>query len=123
LGLAIVVLMVIGAGVAARLGGQDAAGPGMQTAAALVSVVGLALVVLRGLQRWGARAGSMAGSLPVEIRILGAVALGEGRRLLVVGVADERFLLSSGRDSVRLLSRLPAGDRAEHPGTAHEGGA
>jgi hypothetical protein len=101
-------LVMVGATVLARSDGPGPIPGGAQAVGALLLVLGVAFVGIHGLKRWSKVAARPAEGASVPIQVLGVRGLGDGRSLVVVDVEGERFLLSSGRDALKLLARISA---------------
>lgn len=104
----LVVLVALGSAAALIIRGDvsDPSTGGVKAMAAALAVVCGAALACKGLGRWKHLGITGPSRNAVPIQLLGSRGLGDGRTLLVVDVAGERFLISSGRDSVALLSKL-----------------
>lgn len=104
----LVILVALGAATALLIRGDmsDPITGGVKALAAVIAVVCGAALACKGLGSWNPLGIRGPGGSAVPIQLLGSRGLGDGRTLLVVDVAGERFLISSGRDSVVLLSKL-----------------
>ncbi|MGQ9655136.1 MAG: flagellar biosynthetic protein FliO [Thermodesulfobacteriota bacterium] len=118
----LVILVALGVAAALVIRG-DTSDPtigGIKALAAVIAVVCGAALACKGLGRWSPLRMARPSCSAVPIQLLGSRGLGDGRTLLVVDVAGERFLISSGRDSVVLLSKLARA--SSPPGEVKAGG-
>ncbi len=121
----LVVLVALGSAAALIMRGDvsDPTSGGVKALGAAVAVVCGAALACKGLGRWSPLGMTAPSRNAVPIQLLGSRGLGDGRTLLVVDVAGERFLISSGRDSVVLLSKLAVASSPPPEVTAEGGDA
>lgn len=105
-------------GLLLNIDAQKPLGGGLRAVAALVFVLGVLFVGSTLVKKFSSRLGRVVPRSTVDIEVKGTRGIGSGRWLLVVQVAGESFLISSGRDGVELLAKLEPrqGDGDEPPG-------
>ena len=82
---------------------------------ALFVVLGVLFLASNLARKFSSRLKGVLPKSSVKIEVAGTKGIGGGRVLLVVEVAGESFLLSSGKEGVAMLARLAPEERSQEP--------
>lgn len=84
----------------------------LATVIALVFVLGLAWLALKGLKHWQDRLGApRQGEVQNGLTFVRALPVGQRERVMLIEVQNELMLIGVAQGSVTLLARWPSGGR------------